>query len=58
MGGAPKAIEKGYIQQEIQDKCLQVSAGGRIRPQDSGRRNKFQIEEEPPKKPIEGRSRS
>ena len=49
MGGAPKAIEKGYIQQEIQDSAYRYQ-----QEVESGRRivvgvNKFQIEEEPPK---------
>ncbi|GAB6117935.1 methylmalonyl-CoA mutase family protein [Thermoanaerobacter brockii subsp. lactiethylicus] len=49
LGGAPKAIEKGYIQQEIQDSAYRYQ-----QEIESGRRivvgvNKFQIEEEPPK---------
>lgn len=49
LGGAPKAIEKGYIQQEIQESAYRYQ-----QEVESGRRivvgvNKFQIEEEPPK---------
>ena len=49
LGGSPKAIEKGYIQQEIQDSAYRYQMDV-----ESGRRivvgvNKFQIEEEPPK---------
>jgi len=49
LGGSPKAIEKGYIQQEIQDSAYRYQMDI-----ESGRRivvgvNKFQIEEEPPK---------
>ncbi|MDI3534368.1 MAG: methylmalonyl-CoA mutase, N-terminal domain [Thermosediminibacterales bacterium] len=49
LGGAPKAIEKGYIQKEIQD-----SAYNYQKEVESGKRivvgvNKFKIEEEPPK---------
>jgi methylmalonyl-CoA mutase N-terminal domain/subunit len=49
LGGAPQAIEKGYIQQEIQDSAYRYQ-----QEIESGRRivvgvNKFQIEEEPPK---------
>ncbi|MCG0276053.1 MAG: methylmalonyl-CoA mutase family protein [Thermosediminibacteraceae bacterium] len=49
LGGAPKAIEKGYIQQEIQDSAYKYQ-----QEIESGRRivvgvNMFQVEEEPPK---------
>ncbi|KYO67618.1 Methylmalonyl-CoA mutase [Thermovenabulum gondwanense] len=49
LGGSPKAIEKGYMQQEIQDSAYRYQ-----QEIESGRRivvgvNKFQIEEEPPK---------
>jgi len=49
LGGAPKAIEKGYIQQEIQD-----SAYNYQKEIESGKRiivgvNKFKIQETPPK---------
>ncbi|MDI6600273.1 MAG: methylmalonyl-CoA mutase family protein [Thermoanaerobacteraceae bacterium] len=49
LGGAPKAIEKGYIQKEIQDAAYEYQKAV-----ESGEivvvgMNKFQIEEEPPK---------
>ncbi|HHW02775.1 MAG TPA: methylmalonyl-CoA mutase family protein [Thermoanaerobacterales bacterium] len=49
LGGAAKAIEKGFMQQEIQDSAYRYQMEV-----ESGRRivvgvNKFQIEEEPPK---------
>ncbi|TZE81579.1 acyl-CoA mutase large subunit family protein [Calorimonas adulescens] len=49
LGGAPKAIEKGYIQREIQDAAYEYQKAV-----ESGEivvvgMNKFQIEEEPPK---------
>jgi len=49
LGGAPKAIEMGYIQQEIMDAAYkyqkEIESGERI----VVGMNKFQIEEEPPK---------
>ncbi len=49
LGGAPKAIEKGYIQQEIQNSAysyqMEVEQGKRI----VVGVNKFKIEEDPPK---------
>jgi len=49
LGGAPKAIEMGYIQQEIMDAAYEYQ-----REIETGKRivvgmNKYQIEEEPPK---------
>lgn len=49
IGGAPKAIEQGYIQKEIQDSAykwqMDVEKGNRV----IVGVNKYQIEEEPPK---------
>ena len=49
LGGAPGAIDKGYIQKEIQDSAyryqMEIESGKRI----VVGVNKFQIEEEPPK---------
>jgi methylmalonyl-CoA mutase N-terminal domain/subunit len=49
MGGAVKAIEKGYVQQEIQDAAyayqMDIESGERI----VVGMNKFQTEEAPPK---------
>lgn len=49
MGGAVKAIERGYVQQEIQDAAyacqMDIESGDRI----VVGMNKFQIQEEPPK---------
>ena len=49
MGGAPKAIQKGYIQQEIQNSAynyqMEIEQGKRI----VVGVNKFQIQEEQPK---------
>jgi methylmalonyl-CoA mutase N-terminal domain/subunit len=49
LGGAPKAIERGFMQQEIQESAYRYQ-----KEVETGRRvvvgvNKFQIEEEPPK---------
>ncbi|MBA1334599.1 MAG: Methylmalonyl-CoA mutase [Firmicutes bacterium] len=49
LGGAPRAIDKGYVQKEIQDSAykyqMEIEAGKRI----VVGLNKFQIKEEPPK---------
>ena len=49
LGGAPEAIDKGYIQKEIQDSAyryqMEVESGKRV----VVGVNKFQIEEQPPK---------
>ncbi|NLX86358.1 MAG: methylmalonyl-CoA mutase family protein [Clostridiales bacterium] len=49
LGGAPEAIDKGYIQKEIQDSAyryqMEVESGERV----VVGVNKFQIEEQPPK---------
>ncbi len=49
LGGAPKAIDKGFIQKEIQDSAysyqMEIEAGKRI----VVGMNKFEIKEEPPK---------
>jgi len=50
MGGSPKAIEKGYIQKEIQDSAYSYQKEVESRKKIVVGVNMFQIEEEPPKK--------
>lgn len=50
MGGSPKAIEKGYIQKEIQDSAYAYQKEVESKKRIVVGVNMFQIEEEPPKK--------
>lgn len=49
LGGAPKAIEKGYIQQEIMDSAYQYQKAIESKDRIIVGVNQFQIKEEPPK---------